>query len=87
LFCSGWSNEEVRLVEIQRDDNGSLGLSIAGGKDNPGGDGPIIVAQMTPDGPAAQSQELRVSSLKNYQCFKSVCCLLILQFCSSMLIL
>jgi len=47
-------------VEIQRDDNGSLGLSIAGGKNNPGGDGPIIVAQMTPDGPAAQSQELRI---------------------------
>ncbi|XP_071117082.1 multiple PDZ domain protein-like isoform X2 [Haliotis cracherodii] len=50
----------LRNVELQHDESGSLGLSIAGGVGSPLGDVPIIVANLTPTGPAARCGRLRV---------------------------
>ncbi|XP_046567946.1 multiple PDZ domain protein-like isoform X9 [Haliotis rubra] len=50
----------LRNVDLQHDESGSLGLSIAGGVGSPLGDVPIIVANLTPTGPAARCGRLRV---------------------------
>jgi len=42
-----------------------LGISIAGGVGSPLGDVPIFIAMMHPNGVAAQTQKLRVSSTKS----------------------
>ena len=48
------------MVDIHRDSAGSLGLSIAGGRGSPMGDIPIIVASLTPGGPADLSSKIQV---------------------------
>lgn len=50
----------IRHVELQHDANGSLGLSIAGGVGSSMGDTPIILANLTPGGPADRSRKLKV---------------------------
>ncbi|XP_064604764.1 multiple PDZ domain protein-like isoform X2 [Liolophura sinensis] len=50
----------VRVVQLNRDESGSLGLSIAGGVGSPLGDVPIMVANLNPTGPANRSQKLKV---------------------------
>ena len=50
----------TRIVELERDSAGSLGLSIAGGQASPLGDLPIIVASLTARGPAARSGLVQV---------------------------
>ncbi|KAL5021229.1 hypothetical protein ScPMuIL_000384 [Solemya velum] len=49
----------IRTVELKHDSTGSLGLSIAGGRESSLGDVPVIVASMSPAGPAARSQNLK----------------------------
>ncbi len=50
-----------RIVELDRDTNGSLGFSIVGGTDNmlPGPPQPIIVKSIVPGGPAHRDGRLR----------------------------
>ena len=61
LFTEGSEDmSHIRVVEIQHDSNGSLGLSIAGGVGSSIGDTPIIVANLTPGGSAERSQKLKV---------------------------
>ena len=55
------TRDNVRVVELERDAGGSLGLSIAGGLDSPLGDTAVMVAEMQPGGPASRSAVLRVS--------------------------
>ena len=55
------SGYEIRVVELERDASGSLGLSIAGGLNSPLGDTPLVIAHMHPGGPADRSGALRVS--------------------------
>ena len=55
------SGYELRMVELYRDMDGSLGLSIAGGLNSPLGDTPLVIAHMHPEGPAARSNMLRAS--------------------------
>ena len=50
----------MREVELERDADGSLGLSITGGKGFSLGDMPILVASMSPWGPAARSNQIKV---------------------------
>lgn len=50
----------IRTVELQHDATGSLGLSIAGGIGSSLGDTAVIIANLTPAGPAARSQKLKV---------------------------
>lgn len=50
----------MRVVQLNRDESGSLGLSIAGGVGSPLGDVPIMVANLNPTGPANRSQKLKV---------------------------
>uniref|UniRef100_UPI00358F7E4F inaD-like protein isoform X2 n=1 Tax=Myxine glutinosa TaxID=7769 RepID=UPI00358F7E4F len=49
-----------RTVELIKDENNSLGLSIAGGKGSPLGDIPVFVAMIQTDGPAAITQQLKI---------------------------
>ncbi len=64
VLVVGWSEDSgrhiLRVLELERDAAGSLGLSIAGGIGSPISDTPIIVAYMNPDGPAARSGSLKV---------------------------
>ncbi|KAK3091257.1 hypothetical protein FSP39_018351 [Pinctada imbricata] len=50
----------IRVVELQHDFTGSLGLSIAGGMGSSIGDAAVIIANMNPSGPAAKSQKLKI---------------------------
>ncbi|XP_052777213.1 multiple PDZ domain protein-like isoform X10 [Mya arenaria] len=50
----------IRVIELEHDANGSLGLSIAGGVGSSLGDTPIIVANLTSGGPAERSRKLKV---------------------------
>eukprot|EP00105_Crassostrea_gigas_P032814 XP_011455964.1 PREDICTED: multiple PDZ domain protein isoform X3 [Crassostrea gigas] len=50
----------IRVVELEHDITGSLGLSIAGGIGSSIGDTAVIIANMTPAGPAAKSQKLKI---------------------------
>ncbi|KAH3696145.1 hypothetical protein DPMN_083608, partial [Dreissena polymorpha] len=50
----------IRVVELEQDAQGSLGLSIAGGMGSSLGDMPIMVANLTPGGPAERSRKLKV---------------------------
>ena len=50
----------IRVVELEHDATGSLGLSIAGGKGSSLGDTPIMVANLTSGGPAEKSRKLKV---------------------------
>jgi C-terminal processing protease CtpA/Prc len=50
-------------VELRRDTAGSLGLSIAGGRDSPMGDMPIMVAGLAPQGPAHQAGNIQAGDL------------------------
>ena len=52
----------IRTVELQHDASGSLGLSIAGGLGSNLGDTPVVVANMTPNGPAEKSRKLKVKT-------------------------
>ena len=62
MTVSGHSEDatHIRVVELQHDVTGSLGLSIAGGMGSSIGDTAVIIANMNPSGPAAKSQKLRV---------------------------
>uniref|UniRef100_A0A8C4QZZ4 PDZ domain-containing protein n=1 Tax=Eptatretus burgeri TaxID=7764 RepID=A0A8C4QZZ4_EPTBU len=51
---------KLRTVELIKDENNSLGLSIAGGKGSPLGDIPVFVAMIQTDGPAAVTQQLKI---------------------------
>ena len=53
----------IRTVELQHDASGSLGLSIAGGVGSNLGDTPVVVANMTTNGPAERSRRLKVSHM------------------------
>ena len=55
------ASDQIDVVELHRDASGSLGLSISGGISSPLGDVPVMVANITPNGPAALSQKLMVS--------------------------
>ena len=63
-FCDISESSEdmshIRTVELQHDASGSLGLSIAGGVGSNLGDTPVVVANMTPNGPAEKSRKLKV---------------------------
>lgn len=48
----------VRTVFLQKDEKGSLGLSIAGGKGSPVGDVQVFIAGILPDSPAFYSKQL-----------------------------
>ncbi|XP_078318993.1 multiple PDZ domain protein-like isoform X4 [Crassostrea virginica] len=50
----------IRIVELEHDLTGSLGLSIAGGIGSSIGDTAVIIANMSPAGPAAKSQKLKI---------------------------
>ncbi|XP_056019674.1 multiple PDZ domain protein-like isoform X4 [Ostrea edulis] len=50
----------IRVVELEHDITGSLGLSIAGGIGSSIGDTAVIIANMTPAGPATKSQKLKI---------------------------
>ncbi|KAL3869945.1 hypothetical protein ACJMK2_042565 [Sinanodonta woodiana] len=50
----------IRTVELTFDSSGSLGLSIAGGIGSSLGDSPVMIANMSPTGPAAKSQKLKI---------------------------
>lgn len=56
----------IRVVELQHDANGSLGLSIAGGVGSNLGDTPIMVANLTPGGPADRCRKLKVKTVSEY---------------------
>lgn len=60
--CTGHSEDtsHIRVVELEHDITGSLGLSIAGGIGSSIGDTAVIIANMSPAGPAAKSQKLKV---------------------------
>lgn len=47
-------------MELEHDITGSLGLSIAGGIGSSIGDTAVIIANMSPAGPAAKSQKLKI---------------------------
>ena len=51
----------MRVVELERDSRGSLGISIAGGVGSPLGDMKLIVASLQPGGAAEASGKLLVS--------------------------
>ena len=60
---SATAGMSVRLVELPRDPTtGSLGLSIAGGRDSPLGDMPIMVASLAPGGSADLAGNIQVSA-------------------------
>ena len=68
-FCLDFSEgsedmSHIRTVELQHDTSGSLGLSIAGGLGSNLGDTPVVVANMTPNGPAEKSRKLKVSPFR-----------------------
>ncbi|XP_061191838.1 multiple PDZ domain protein-like isoform X8 [Saccostrea echinata] len=50
----------IRVVELEHDITGSLGLSIAGGIGSSIGDSAVIIANMSPAGPAAKSGKLKI---------------------------
>ena len=50
----------IRIVELQHDVSGSLGLSIAGGIGSSLGDTAVMIANLTPGGAAARSQKLKI---------------------------
>lgn len=50
----------VRIVELQHDVSGSLGLSIAGGIGSSLGDTAVMIANLTPGGVAARSNKLKI---------------------------
>ncbi|KAH3847220.1 hypothetical protein DPMN_089538 [Dreissena polymorpha] len=50
----------IRVVELEQDAQGSLGHCIAGGMGSSLGDIPIMVANLTPGGPAERSRKLKV---------------------------
>ncbi|XP_078656435.1 multiple PDZ domain protein-like isoform X3 [Branchiostoma floridae x Branchiostoma belcheri] len=52
--------EGVRMVELYKGPQDSLGVSIAGGVGSPLGDVPIFIAMVQANGVAAQTQKLRV---------------------------
>ncbi|XP_078575731.1 multiple PDZ domain protein-like [Branchiostoma floridae x Branchiostoma japonicum] len=52
--------EGVRMVEMYKGPQDSLGVSIAGGVGSPLGDVPIFIAMVQANGVAAQTQKLRV---------------------------
>lgn len=62
LYSVGHSEDisHIRIVELEHDLTGSLGLSIAGGIGSSIGDTAVIIANMSPAGPAAKSQKLKV---------------------------
>ena len=62
LFFPGVSEDwtHLRTVDLHHDESGSLGISIAGGVGSPLGDVPIIIASLSPTGPASRSGKLRV---------------------------
>lgn len=53
-------SSHVRVVELQHDAVGSLGLSIAGGMGSSIGDVAVMIANMTPGGPAERSHKLKI---------------------------
>lgn len=67
FYCTGHSEDltHIRVVELEHDITGSLGLSIAGGIGSSIGDTAVIIANMTPAGPAAKSQKLKVQPRYN----------------------
>ncbi|XP_013421811.1 multiple PDZ domain protein isoform X4 [Lingula anatina] len=50
----------MRTVELERDEQGSLGISIAGGIGSPIGDTPVLIANLQPNGPAQKTGKLKV---------------------------
>ena len=56
----------IRIVELQHDVSGSLGLSIAGGIGSSLGDTAVMIANLTPGGAAARSQKLKVIRSEMY---------------------
>lgn len=50
----------VRIVEVAHDARGSLGLSIAGGIESTLGDTPVVITNLHPGGPAAQTDKLKI---------------------------
>ncbi|KAK3795857.1 hypothetical protein RRG08_026009, partial [Elysia crispata] len=50
----------IRVVELEQDNAGSFGLSVAGGLGSPLGDAPVIIASLNATGPAARCGKLRV---------------------------
>ena len=68
LSLSSGASEEQQLdvVELHRDASGSLGLSIAGGIGSPLGDIPVVVANITTNGPAALCQKTNGNSSSYY---------------------
>ncbi|XP_021361837.1 multiple PDZ domain protein-like [Mizuhopecten yessoensis] len=53
-------SSHIRVVELQHDAAGSLGLSIAGGIGSSIGDVAVMIANMTPGGPAEKSHNLKI---------------------------
>ena len=49
----------MRIVQLEHDVAGSLGLSIVGGVGSSIGDAAVMIAHMTPGGPAANSHKLK----------------------------
>ena len=49
------------LVELERDTDGSLGVSIAGGVASPLGDLPLMIADVNSTGPAARTGKIQVT--------------------------
>ncbi|XP_035689833.1 multiple PDZ domain protein-like [Branchiostoma floridae] len=56
--------EGVRMVEMYKGPQDSLGVSIAGGVGSPLGDVPIFIAMVQANGVAAQTQKLRTVDCK-----------------------
>ncbi|XP_078461558.1 multiple PDZ domain protein-like isoform X1 [Lampetra planeri] len=52
--------QQIRTVELTKDPNDSLGISIAGGMGSPLGDVPVFIAMIQADGIAARTQKLKV---------------------------